>query len=432
MAGPGPHRRRFLAAASAAAATAALPRIAAPAPAAAEPHVVIVGGGFGGASAARELRRLDPGIRVTLVEREPSVITCPFSNTVLAGLQGLDRLTFTYDGLRRAGITVVQDIATAIDPQRRQVRLAGGGTLGYDRLVLSPGIRFSWGAIEGYDEAAAEIMPHAWKAGTQTLLLRRQLQAMPDGGLVVIAAPANPYRCPPGPYERACLIAHYLKRAKPRSKLMILDAKDSFSKQPLFEEAWRTLYPGLVEWVPASKSGRVVKVDAKTGVVATEFDEFRPAVANIIPPHTAGDIALSLSLDQGKGYCQVDGRTLESPVQPGIHLVGDAIIAGGMPKSGFSANVQGKVCAAAIAALLRGRPVADPVLLNTCYSLAAPSWGFNIAGAYRPAPPGGAGAFAEIEGSGGISPPGAAADIRAQEADFARSWYANVTAEMYG
>jgi sulfide dehydrogenase [flavocytochrome c] flavoprotein subunit len=420
-------RRRFVTAAAAGATLAALRpgRVLAQA----RPRVVVIGGGFGGASVARWLRRTDEGIDVTLVERNARFVTCPFSNLVLGGLRSIDQVSFGYDGVRRAGIEVVQDTAVSIDAAARRVTLQGGRVLVYDRLVLAPGIQLIWNGIEGYDEAAAEIMPHAWQAGPQTVLLRRQLEAMDDGGVVVIAVPDNPYRCPPGPYERASLIAGYLKASKPRSKLLILDAKESFSKQPLFQEAWRTLYPGLVEWRPKSQSGRVVAVKAKDGIVSTEFDDIRPAVANIVPPQRAGQIAIGLGLDEGRGFCSVDPRSFESKVAPGIHLVGDAIVAGAMPKSGFSANSQAKVCARAIVALLRGRPVEEPVLLNTCYSFAAADYGFAIFGAFRP---GDSGLLADIPGTVGTSPLAAPAQDRAQEARYAESWYANITADMFG
>ncbi len=394
----------------------------------AAPKVVVIGGGFGGASIARELRRVDPRIQVVLVTRDSQFVTCPFSNAVIGGMRDMNSITFSYDGIRRAGIEVVQGEAVSIDPATRRVTLADGAVLQYDRLALSPGIDLNWNGIAGYTEAAAEVMPHAWIAGRQTELLKRQLEAMPDGGLVVMAVPDNPYRCPPGPYERASMIAHYLKQAKPRSKVMILDAKDSFSKQPLFQESWAQLYPGMVEWVSGSNSGKVVAVDVASKTVKTDFEELKPAVANIIPPQRAGRIAISLGLDQGKGFCEVDAHTFESKVVPGIHLVGDAIIAGGMPKSAFSANSQAKVCARAMAAMLSGQPVLDLVLLNTCYSVVGPDYGFSIAGAYRQTP----GGLIQIEGSGGTSPLKASADVHRAEAQYAESWYENMTTEIFG
>ena len=310
---------------------------------------MVVGGGFGGVTCAKYLRRADATLDVTLVEPHRQFVTCPFSNAVLVGLRDLASVTHGYEALRqRHGVRVVHATATALDPTARRVTLDNGSTLAYDRLVLAPGIELQWGAIEGYDAAASEAFPHAWLAGPQTLLLRRQLEAMEDGGLVVISAPDNPYRCPPGPYERASLIAHYLKTHKPRSKLLLLDAKDTFTKQELFRTAWQRLYPGLLEWVPGSQSGRVIRVNTGTGTVHTAFDEYKPAVANIIPPQRAAAIARTAGLDDGKGWCRVQARTFESTVHAGIHLIGDAIIASPMPKSAFSANTQAKVCAAAI------------------------------------------------------------------------------------
>jgi NADPH-dependent 2,4-dienoyl-CoA reductase/sulfur reductase-like enzyme len=391
--------------------------------------VVVVGAGFGGASLARALRRMDAGISVTVIERDPRFVTCPSSNLVLGGLREIASITFGFGRLEAAGVEVIHDTATGIDPIARSVSLAGGNVLQYDRLVLSPGVQMTWNAIEGYDEAAAEVMPHAWLAGPQTLLLRQQIEAMEDGGLVVISVPANPFRCPPGPYERASMIAHYLKAKKPRSKLLILDSKDEFSKQGLFAEAWEQIYPGMIEWVSGSEGGRVLSVTPATITVSTEFEDYTPAVANIIPPQAAGQIALSLGLDGGKGFCAVDPRTFESAVAPGIHLIGDAIIAGAMPKSGFSANSQAKVCGDAIVSLLRERPLTDdPKLINTCYSVVAPDYGFSVAGVYHP----GADGIVAIEGSGGTSPLNAPAETRALEAFYARSWYDTITAEMFG
>jgi NADPH-dependent 2,4-dienoyl-CoA reductase/sulfur reductase-like enzyme len=387
-----------------------------------------VGGGFGGATCVKYLRRADSSLEVTLVEPHRQFVTCPFSNAVLVGLRDLASVTHTYDGLhQRYGIRLVHATATALDPMGHQVTLDDGSTLTYDRLVLSPGVEMQWGALEGYDAAASEQFPHAWHAGMQTLLLRRQLEAMEDGGLVVITAPDNPYRCPPGPYERASLIAHYLKTHKPRSKLLLLDAKDTFTKQALFRSAWARLYPGLLEWVSGSQGGRVVRVDVPAGTVHTDFDEYKPAVANIIPPQRAAAIARAAGLDDGKGWCAVHPRTFESTVHAGIHLLGDAIIATPMPKSAFSANNQAKVCAAAIVALLQGAAVAEPVLMNTCYSLVAPDYGISITGVYHVA----GDKIAAVEGSEGISPVDAPNEVRQREAEYAQSWYANITADVF-
>jgi sulfide dehydrogenase [flavocytochrome c] flavoprotein subunit len=392
-------------------------------------RVVVIGGGFGGATAAKYIRRADPGIEVTLVTPHRQFITCPFSNAVLAGLLDMTSVTHHHDGLRqRYGVRLVYSMATAIDPTASRVTLSDGNTLAYDRLVLSPGVALRWGAIEGYDAAASEVFPHAWEAGQQTVLLRQQLEAMPDGGLVVVAAPAEPYRCPPGPYERASLIAYYLKTHKPRSKLLILDAKNAFSKQELFRSAWARLYPGLIEWIPQSQSGRVIRVDTAARTVSTDFDEYKPAVANIIPPQEAAGIARAVGLDGGQGWCPVRAGTFESTVHSGIHVIGDAAIANPMPKSAFSANNQAKACAAAIVALLRGEEVPVPALMNTCYSLVAPDYGISIAAVYRTLND----KLVTVEGSSGVSPLDAPAGTRSLEAEYARSWYANITADTFG
>ena len=389
-------------------------------------RAVVVGGGFAGATCARELAR--GGAVVTLVEPQTTYVACPMSNAVIAGLRGLEDQDFGYAELRRDGIGVVQAAAVAVEAGRREVVLGDGSRVSYDRLVLAPGIDLRFDALPGYDQAAAEVMPHAWKAGPQTELLRRQLEAMPDGGTVALSVPANPYRCPPGPYERASLIAHYLKTAKPRSKLLVLDAKDRFSKQSLFEAAWAELYPGLLEWVPLSAGGNVVEVDAKSRTLVTEFGEHRVDVANVIPPQRAGSIAGVAGVADPTGWCPIDPVTFESRLQPGIHVLGDAAIAGAMPKSAFAANAQAKVCAAAVLALLRGEAPQSPRLINTCYSLVAPDYGISIAGVYRPED----GLLAEIKDAGGVSPKDAPREFRAAEAAYAEAWFETITAEVFG
>ncbi|CAI8030677.1 Sulfide dehydrogenase [flavocytochrome c] flavoprotein chain [Geodia barretti] len=359
-------------------------------------RVVVIGGGFGGATCAKYLRRADPGIEVTLVERSSHFMTCPFSNTVLGGLTGMDFITHGYDRLSsRHGVTVIHDTASGIDPAQRKVSLQNGSDLSYDRLVVSPGIQLLWGALEGYDEQASQAMPHAWQAGPQTTLLRQQLEAMPDGGTVVIAPPANPFRCPPGPYERASLIAYYLKTHKPKSKIIILDAKEKFSKQPLFMEGWEQRYPGMIEWRAGSAGGSVVKGRRRH---EDPGDGFRPS-------------------------------TFESAIHPGIHVIGDACIAGKMPKSGYSANSQAKACAAAVAAMLRGESPGTVSFINTCYSLVAPDYGISVAAVYRLADDG---TIKGVEGAGGVSPKGASADFRKREAEYTVGWYRSITADIFG
>jgi len=390
--------------------------------------VVMIGGGFGGATAARTLKALQPALDVTLVEPNPVYTSCPFSNAVLANLREIDRQQFGYDGIKRAGVTVAQTSATAVDAEAKSVTLADGNRLSYDRLVMTPGIDFNWGAIAGYDEAAAQKMPHAWKAGDQTVLLRRQLQAMDDGGLVVMSAPANPFRCPPGPYERASLIAYWLKIWKPKSKLLLLDSKDAFSKQRLFQNGWAELYPGMIEWVPLSQGGKVTSVDPATLTFTTEFASHKAAVANVIPPQKAGAIAAQAGVADRTGWCPVEPVAFESTLRPGIHVLGDAAIMGGMPKSAFAANAQAKVCAAALVRLLADDKPQDPILINTCYSLMAADYGISIAGVYRPDK----GQLTDIPGAGGSSPLVAVGGLRGQEALYASSWFRTITAETFG
>jgi NADPH-dependent 2,4-dienoyl-CoA reductase/sulfur reductase-like enzyme len=420
-------RRAFLKSTLAVAAATALrpvPAVAQGAP----PRVIVVGGGFAGATCARALRVADPRIAVTLVEPSATFTACPLSNAVIVGLREMGAQQFTYERIAAGGIALARTAATAVDAPARSVALADGTRLPYDRLVLAPGIDIRWGALPGYDEAAAEHMPHAWKAGEQTLLLRRQLEAMSDGGLVVIAAPANPFRCPPGPYERASLIAHYLKSRKPRSKLLVLDAKDTFSKQRLFVSAWSELYPGLLEWVPLSKGGNVTSVEPATRTLVTDFGRHQAAVANVVPPQKAGRIAEAAGVADRSGWCPIDPVTFESRLQAGIHVIGDAAIAGAMPKSAFAANAQAKTCAAAVARLLTGATPSPPKLINTCYSLVAPDYGISVAGVYQPAN----GQLAEVPGSGGVSPAGAPRATRALEAALAEGWFRTITAEVFG
>jgi sulfide dehydrogenase [flavocytochrome c] flavoprotein chain len=305
----------------AAAATSAFPR---PSIAQSAARIVVIGGGFGGASCARALRRLDPKWRVTLIEPNRIFVACPFSNEVIAGLRGIEAQQFGYDRIAAEGVDVIAKAAVKIDPQARIVALADGTSLTYDRLVLAPGIDLKFDALPGYDEAAAAKMPHAWKAGEQTMLLRRQLEAMDDGGLVAIVAPPGPSRCPPAPYERASLIAHYLKASKPRSKILILDAKDAFPQQRLFENAWKELYPGMIERVSLSQGGRVTSVDPSTNTIVTDFGNYPAKVANVIPPQKAGRIAEIAGAVDNTGWCPIDPVSFASKLVPNTHVIGDA------------------------------------------------------------------------------------------------------------
>ncbi|MFZ0849902.1 MAG: NAD(P)/FAD-dependent oxidoreductase [Hyphomicrobiaceae bacterium] len=426
MAHPRLSRRQALAALGAGAA--AVAGIGRPALAQAAPRVLVIGGGFAGATAARAIKQADPRLAVSLIEMSRTFTACPFSNLVIAGLRELPAQQFGYDKISASGIEVVFATATAVDPQARSVTLDTGSRLAYDRLVVAPGIDLRWDGLPGYSEASAEKMPHAWKAGAQTVLLRRQLEALEDGGLVVMSVPANPFRCPPGPYERASLIANYLKTRKPKSKILILDAKDSFSKQRLFQEAWKELYPDHLEWVALSKGGRVTSVDAGAQMFITEFSEHKAAVGNVIPPQRAGRLAELAGVADQTGWCPIDPVTFESKRVSNVHVVGDASIAGSMPKSAFSANAQAKACAAAVVRLLGGQTPTQPKLINTCYSLVAPGYGISVAGVYEPAN----GVLSDVPGSGGVSPSEAPRSVRAQEALFAEGWFNTITGEIFG
>lgn len=391
-------------------------------------NVVIVGGGFGGATCANYLHKYNPNINVTLIEQNANFVTCPFSNTVIGGFNNLDFITHGYSALnKKSSIKVVQDRVTSIDPDNKFVKTLAGKKIPYDRLVISPGISFIWDAIEGYNETLSDKLPHAWRPGKQTQLLRQQLVDMKNGGTVIIAPPGNPFRCPPGPYERASLMAEYLKKHKPKSKILILDAKDKFSKQPLFQNAWDELYPDMIEWTPGSQGGNVIRVDAKKMTVSTEDDTYKGDVINIIPPQRAGDIAAKANLVNDKGWCPVDQKTFASKMQQHIYVIGDACIAGKMPKSGYAANSQAKVCAMQLIADLDGRPTFEPSWINTCYSLIAEDYGISVAMVYRYSDKG----IVGVKGAGGVSPPEADNKLRKQEAEYAKGWYQSITKDMF-
>ncbi len=421
------NRRQFLRNAVAAAATAApwpLPLIAQGAP-----HVVIIGGGFAGASCARALRKDNAGVGVTLVERQHIYTAPPLCNGILGGLRTLADQQFGYGGIRAAGIRVVNAAATAVNPHARSVTLGSGDKLSYDRLVIAAGIELRFDAIAGYSEAVAEQLPHAWTSdGTQIMLLQRQIEAMEDGGLVAITAPANPARCPPAPYERASMIAYFLKRRKPRSKLVIIDAKDQFTMQALFQEAWNALYPGLIEWAPPSKGGDIASIDAAKKTINTDFDTYNFAVASVIPPQKAAAIAARAGVADRTGWCPVDPITFESLLQKNIHVIGDAALAGAMPKSAFAAAVEGELCASAIVALIAGKTPAGAKLLSNCYSLVGRDYAISDTGVFRPV----AGQYVEVAGAGGVSPLDGPPALRAEEARFAHAWFRTATRETFG
>lgn len=394
-------------------------------------HIVIVGGGPGGSTAAKYLKRYAPETRVTLIEPNRRFTTCFGSNWVLGGINTMADITHGYDALHsRHGVEIVHDSVTGIDSAARKVTLAGGGSLAYDRLVVSPGIDFRFDELEGFSAQAAETMPHAWKAGAQTELLQRQLKAMPNGGTFIMVAPGNPFRCPPGPYERAGMIAHYFKTHKPRSKILILDSKEKFSKQGLFMAGWKDRYGDMIEWVPGTQGGHVESVDVASRTLHSQggFTSFTGDVVNLIPRQRAGAIALTSGLADESGWCPVNQLTFESTLHKGVYVIGDASIAGAMPKSGHSANSQGKLVAAAITLDLLDQPMEKPSHVNTCYSLIAPDYGISVAAVYRYQD----GSIQPVKGAGGVSPTDATADFRLQEARYTRGWYQSITEDIWG
>ncbi len=396
--------------------------------------VVIVGGGTAGATAAKYIRMADSTVDVTLIEANQHYYTCYMSNEVLGGDRDINSIKFGYGGLQGHGIKVVHDKVTGIDAKNRVVKTSGGSSFSYDRCIVAPGIDFKWETIEGYDAKVAEKIPHAWKAGPQTMTLRSQLESMKDGGTVVIAPPPNPFRCPPGPYERASQIAMYLKQHKPKSKIVMLDPKPKFSKMGLFTGAWKKLYGygtdnAMIEWHGQQEEAGVVKVNAANNSVTTAFgDEIKGDVVNVIPAQKAGAIAFAAGLTNDKGWCPVDLGTFESTMHAGIHVIGDASVATGMPKSGYAGNSQAKVCAAAVVAMLNGQEPGTPSYVNTCYSIAGKDYGFSVAAVYRLAED-----RSKIVGvSSGLTPADASAETLKREVLYAHSWFKNITHDIFG
>ena len=386
-------------------------------------RVVVVGGGFGGATAAKYIRLWDPSIEVVLIERESGFTSCPMSNLVLGGYSSMQQISHGYEGLRRYGVQVVRDEATGIDPAKKTLRLGRVGEIAYERLIVSPGIDFSFGDVQGYEAAmqSGRVL-HAWKAGPQTLALRTQLEQMRDGGVYVLSIPLAPYRCPPGPYERASIVAAYLKEAKPRAKVLVLDANpDVTSKPGLFKAAWRDLYPGILEY---RGNSRAIGVNAASMTVKLEVEDVRGDVLNVVPPQRAGDIALKAGLiTTNNRWCDVDWRTMESKAAPGIHVLGDATLsAAAMPKSASMANNHAKIAAAAIVETLNGRAPAPVQILNTCYSFVSPHEAIRVSSVHawddKDA------TLKAVAGSGGIS-----AARSSIEASYARSWARNIWAD---
>jgi len=418
-------RRKFIQAAGGVAAVSTLgfPAIVG----AASKKVVVVGGGVAGGTAAKYIRMADPSIEVTLIEPNKTYYTCFMSNEVISGHRDIKTIQVGYDGLKKHGVNVVHDTVVDIDAAGKSVKTNGGETFAYDRCIVAPGISFK-DNIEGYDAKAMETMPHAWKAGEQTVNLRDQLNAMDDGGVVAIAAPPNPFRCPPGPYERAAQIAMYLQKHKPSSKVLILDAKDKFSKMGLFKQAYAKYFPNHIEWVGAKGGGKVDRVDAKTNTLYAGEKEYKVAVANPIPAQQAGAIAIKAGLTAESGWCPIDGRTFESTLQKGIHVVGDASVAKPLPKSAYAANSEAKTAAAAVVDLLNGREPGDPSLVNTCYSVVGPDDAISVAMVYDLKE----GKLSKVKGSGGLTPKDSSPEMRAREVQYAYSWFENIKADSWG
>lgn len=392
----------------------------------ASPRVVVIGGGFGGAACARALKRTGTKLSVMLIEPNRVYTACPMSNAAIAGLRELTSQEFGYGRLQAEGIELIAAAAESVDAATRSVTVTGGQRIEYDRLVLAPGIDFRWDALPGYSREVAAAMPHAWIGGDQISLLTQQIAAMDDGGVVVISVPVTPSRCPPAPYERASLIAYMLKTRKPRSKVIVLDAKDSFTMQRQFQGAWKQLYSGVLEYVSLSDGGLVTEIDPATRTVVTDFDKYTPAVANIIPQQKAGAVAELAGVADRTGWCPVDPVSFESRLQPNIHVIGDSAIAGAMPRSASAATSQAKICASAIAALLEGNKPLVPTLESSCFSLIAPDYAISQTGRYRPSGEN----YTEAESI--ISPVDAPQDVRTKEAHDADAWFTATIAEVFG
>ena len=390
-------------------------------------RVVVIGGGYGGATAARYIRLWAPDIEVTLVERNDTFVSCPISNLVLGGNTQMGNITMAYDGLKARGVRIVRGEAVAVDASAKQVRLADGSSLAYDRVIVSPGIDFIYDQIPGLKSTEAQNrVLHAWKAGPQTVALRKQLEAMRDGGVFVFHVPMAPYRCPPGPYERVCQVADYLKREKPKSKIIVLDSNpDIMSKKGLFLQSWNGVYKGMIDYRPNSE---LADVDVKGMTVKLTFDSIKGDVLNVVPPHRAGDIARTTGLiTANQRWCGIDWLTCESVAVKGVHVLGDATLsASAMPKSASMANQHGKICAASVIALLKGQPVhPEPVIMNTCYSFVDGRSAMHVTSVhtYDPAQK----TLVPVKGAGGLSDK--ASEL---EGTYAWGWARNIWGEALG
>ena len=419
------NRRELLARAGALAASGTM---SAPVVAQARPKLVVVGGGPAGATVAKYVARDSSGsIEVMLIEPLREFTSCFHSNLFLGDFRSWNSLVHSYDALAsRYGARLVHETAAAIDREKKSVRLSDGSQLSYDRLVVAPGIDLKFDSVPGYSEAISETMPHAWKPGAQMQLLKRQLDALEDGALIVMIAPPNPYRCPPAPYERACMMAHVLKSKGHKSSLIIIiDAKESFAEQALFQEGWEKHYPGMLEWQDPSIHGGIKRLDASTMTVETDFASYQANLVNVIPAQMAGKIARDTGLANESGYCAVDSTSMKSAIDASVYVVGDAAIGGEMPKSASSANSQAKIAARSIRAELTRLEV-EPAAYNTeCWSLIETDDGIKTGGRYAPKD----GKIAAVETF--VSKPGESAALRRQTAMENMQWYASITADIF-
>ncbi len=391
-----------------------------------KPRVVVVGGGAGGATAARYIAKDSKGeIDVTLIEPTRMYYTCFFSNLYLGGVKEIDDLGHTYGNLAAGGINVVHDWVTGVDREAKTVALAGGGSMPYDKLILSPGIDFVDGAVEGWDLSSQNAMPHAYKGGSQTELLKAQIAAMPQGGIFAMVAPPNPFRCPPGPYERVSMVAHYLKANNPTAKIIVADPKAKFSKQSLFQEGWANHYPGMIDWIGEDFGGGNVSVDPAAMTIKIDGEETAVDVCNVIPAMKAGHIAGQAGVTDGN-WAPVNAADMSTKADPDIYVLGDAADQGDMPKSGFAANSQAKVCANAVRGALTGSKVFPAKFSNTCWSLIDTNDGVKVGATYEATPD----KVAKVDGF--ISATGESADLRKATYEESEGWYAGITADMFG
>lgn len=388
-------------------------------------RVLVIGGGFAGACCAHTLRRLAPEIEVTLIEPRRHFFTGPYTNAAIVGICAEGDIVRGPQPLTDTGVRWIAQRAVTLDPVRRIVRTEDGAELSAERIVVAPGVVMRWDVIEGLNATSSEQLPHAWLGDSQVFNLRQRFEAVRDGATVLISAPANPYRCPPGPYERASLMAWRLSRTRKRCKILIADAKDDFTKRALFQLGWDTLYPGMIEWIPRAAGGELIAV-AGDELRLHNGTRLRPQLASVVPPQRAADIAQAADLTDESGWCPIDPNNFESLRHPGIHVIGDAAAAAPMPKSAFSANSQAKLVALSIVAQLAGRPAPQPRLVNTCYSLLAPDYGISVGGFY--------GVVSDRLSTlnDGASPLAASRETRASEAAYAQDWYAHITRDTFG